>query len=279
MHKPAMHKPAIRTGRPEDLAAIHALETRVFDSDRLTRKALRDHLSSVREPVTLAEIDGRMAGYALVVWRAGSAVARLYSLAVAPEAAGRGIGSALLADCEARAATAGARTLRLEVRRDNADAIALYERRGYRRFGRYDDFYADGEAAWRYEKRLASPALAAVRESPDAIRAAFRGAGAAAGLIAALRAFGLPAAGDPAAQGALWREIAPFPQAAPGGGAVAEGIALAARRRGVSARLHVAPARAIVRGSGGPFPSSRAAALVAGDWRRQAADLSIPTTV
>ncbi|MDE2018221.1 MAG: GNAT family N-acetyltransferase, partial [Hyphomicrobiales bacterium] len=157
-----MHAPAIRTGRPSDLAAIHALETQVFESDRLTRAALRGHLASVREPVIVAELDGRLVGYALVVMRRDSAAARLYSLGVSGDAAGRGVGSALLAECEARAAAAGARSMRLEVRRDNRAAIALYERRGYRRFGRYDDFYTDGEAAWRYEKRLLAPAAGVV---------------------------------------------------------------------------------------------------------------------
>ena len=45
-------------------------------------------------------------------------------------------------------------SLRLEVRKDNAPAIALYEARGYRPFGEYPDYYADGAAALRMEKRL-----------------------------------------------------------------------------------------------------------------------------
>ncbi|MDE2017931.1 MAG: peptidase C39 family protein, partial [Hyphomicrobiales bacterium] len=85
-------------------------------------------------------------------------------------------------------------------------------------------------------------------------------------------------ADDPAAQAALWREIAPFPSDRRGGGAEAAGIALAAHRRGVATRLHVTRDRAIVGEAGAPSASSRAAALVAGDWRRQATDLAIPTT-
>ncbi len=42
--------------------------------------------------------------------------------------------------------------MRLEVRSRNRRAIALYERQGYRRFGRIEDYYEDGATALRYEK-------------------------------------------------------------------------------------------------------------------------------
>ena len=44
--------------------------------------------------------------------------------------------------------------MRLEVRTDNAAAIALYEGRGYRRLAGIASYYEDGGDAWRYEKAL-----------------------------------------------------------------------------------------------------------------------------
>ena len=44
--------------------------------------------------------------------------------------------------------------MRLEVRSDNPAAIALYERRGYRRIARLPGFYEDGADGWRYVKVL-----------------------------------------------------------------------------------------------------------------------------
>jgi ribosomal protein S18 acetylase RimI-like enzyme len=55
---------------------------------------------------------------------------------------------------EKAAADRGCRRLRLEVRQDNAAAIRLYERRGYRRFAARGTYYEDGADAWRYEKCL-----------------------------------------------------------------------------------------------------------------------------
>jgi len=93
-------------------------------------------------------------GYSLVLFRKGSSVARLYSIAVDGERRSEGLGRRLLADAEALAIRRKQRVLRLEVREDNLPAIRFYERRGYRLIGRYDRYYADRTDALRYEKQL-----------------------------------------------------------------------------------------------------------------------------
>ena len=79
-------------------------------------------------------------------------VARIYSLAVHARFARRGVGRALLQACEAYARRDGRSALTLEVRYDNASAIALYETSGFRQFGEHRHYYADGATALRYEK-------------------------------------------------------------------------------------------------------------------------------
>ncbi len=86
--------------------------------------------------------------------RHGAKSARLYSLAVDPSQGRRGVGRALLQACERYARARDRGVLRLEVRYDNASAIALYEKMGYRQFGQHEGYYADGAAALRFEKRL-----------------------------------------------------------------------------------------------------------------------------
>jgi [ribosomal protein S18]-alanine N-acetyltransferase len=98
--------------------------------------------------------DEGLAGYALVALRKRSATARLYSIAVDRRNGRRGVGRALMAACEHYAAAQGRIALRLEVRADNEAAIALYRDLGYREFGRYENYYADGARALRFEKRL-----------------------------------------------------------------------------------------------------------------------------
>jgi [ribosomal protein S18]-alanine N-acetyltransferase len=154
-----MSEPLIRPARLSDLDAIVALEETVFSGDRLSRRSLRAFVQSSRQPLLVASVDDTLAGYAVMALRQGTSVARLYSIAVDPRLGRRGVGRALLRACEHYAHRHGRRALRLEVRHDNAAAIALYERFNYRRFGRRENYYDDGAAALRLEKRISVDAI------------------------------------------------------------------------------------------------------------------------
>ncbi len=67
-------------------------------------------------------------------------VRRMY---VAPEARGRGLGRILLAELERLAADAGYLRVRMETGDRQPEAVALYERAGYRRIERWGPFEAD----------------------------------------------------------------------------------------------------------------------------------------
>lgn len=101
---------------------------------------------------------GVLAGYALVVFRKGSRLARLYSIAVDPAERRQGVGGRLLQAAEEASAAAGANELRLEVRTDNRAAIAAYEGAGYEPIGRYEAYYEDHADALRLAKGLVAAA-------------------------------------------------------------------------------------------------------------------------
>jgi ribosomal protein S18 acetylase RimI-like enzyme len=147
---------AIRPAEPGDVDALLALEDAAFETDRIERRSFRRAVRSPTITLLIAWTAGEAVGYAMILRRRGSATACLGSIAVAPAAAGMGLGKRLLAACEAEAAAQGAARLRLAVRADNAVAQHLYETMGYRRIGHVDDYYEDGAAAWRYEKALAA---------------------------------------------------------------------------------------------------------------------------
>ena len=105
------------------------LENELFQTDRVSRRSLREFLRAKHRPVIAATIDDEIAGYALVALRKGARALRIYSLAVDARFARRGVGRALLQACEAYARRHGRSALTLEVRYDNVPAIALYESR------------------------------------------------------------------------------------------------------------------------------------------------------
>ena len=144
----------VRATKAADLDALIELEHRVFATDRLSRRSLRRLLASPTARVIVAEVGKRLAGAAVVLFRTRAAVARLYSIAVAPAMSGKGVAVALLAAAERAALARKCRCMRLEVHESNAAAIARYRKSGYRQFGCHASYYEDGGDAFRFEKPL-----------------------------------------------------------------------------------------------------------------------------
>jgi ribosomal protein S18 acetylase RimI-like enzyme len=153
---PILHASIVRVRRAtvDDLPALVALERATFSLDRMSERQWRRHLDSMSAEVLVAVRERRLIGAAIVFYRRGLDIARLYSIAVAAGARGSGTGAILLAAVEQAARRRGSRRLRLEVRADNAAARRLYERAGYRLFGMHRAYYEDGVDAQRYEKFL-----------------------------------------------------------------------------------------------------------------------------
>jgi len=144
----------LRQATSNDLDALIQLEHRSFREDRISRRSFRRFLEMPRDRLIVAELDGQLAGYCLVLMNAATRLARIYSIAVSPDARGRGIGEKLVQEAEKEAVDAGRIVMRLEVREDNDAAIALYRRLGYRQFGTYRDYYEDHGDALRFERRI-----------------------------------------------------------------------------------------------------------------------------
>ena len=152
---PKPSPPTVRRATPRDLDAIDRIEQRSFAQDRFPRRNLRRVLASRASLFLIAEADGAPAGYLMLLFRRGAAVARLYSIAVDPGFRGRGIAERLINAAEAAASGQGANRLRLELRPSNIAAQRLYERAGFALLERRPGYYDDGEDAIRMEKRLA----------------------------------------------------------------------------------------------------------------------------
>ncbi len=151
-----MTQALIRKARLTDLDAVERIETSVFDSDQLSRASLRRYMSVPSAAMIVADENKDITGYALLGFRKGSRIGRLYSIAVDTARAGHGIGRALLSACEDQVRKRECDLLALEVRADNPRAIALYEKNGYVQTGEEPDWYEDGGTALRFEKSFSA---------------------------------------------------------------------------------------------------------------------------
>jgi ribosomal protein S18 acetylase RimI-like enzyme len=267
---------ATRRANPDDVKPIEALETRAFASDRLSARSLRDYLKSPAASVLVAEDEaGRLAGYAIVRFRRATSVARLYSIAVAEDARGRGVGEQLLTAAEDEARRRGDLFMRLEVRADNASAIALYERLGYKAFGRHMDYYEDHAEAIRLEKRIIGRAPPNARSVPYYAQTTDFTCGPSAMMIA-MAAVGREVLFSRRLEFELWREANGIYLSTAPGGCDPLGIAVALARRGLAVSVHVSGPGPYFMAGQRKAQSREIMKAVQALFRDEAAELNIP---
>jgi ribosomal-protein-alanine N-acetyltransferase len=151
--------PLIHRANASHLSALVELEFSCFRYDRISQRSWRDLLNSPAAIVMVAEDRDTIIGSYVLLLNARTSVARLYSLAVAPEARQRKVAQMLIEDAIDKAPARGASILRLETRFDNEAAQKLFEKTGFRTLGRVPNYYEDGAEAIRYERPLpAEPA-------------------------------------------------------------------------------------------------------------------------
>jgi [ribosomal protein S18]-alanine N-acetyltransferase len=113
-------------------------------------------LAEFPETFLVAELGGALIGYVMSRIEYGfSHLKRLglarkghvVSIAVKERHRGKGVGTVLMEAAQSAMVSKGATECYLEVRTSNSEAIALYQRLGYKGAGRLEGYYKDGEAA------------------------------------------------------------------------------------------------------------------------------------
>ncbi|MGY2873366.1 [ribosomal protein S18]-alanine N-acetyltransferase [Marmoricola sp. URHA0025 HA25] len=137
----------IRAAVPGDAEAVTELESVCQGVDAwsagLIRVGLAGDVPTVRYLV--ADHDGEVVGYAVASY-AGD-IAELQRIGVAPAVRRTGVAGALLDEVIAHGPGTGADRLILEVREDNASALAFYATRGFIEIDRRPRYYRDGTTA------------------------------------------------------------------------------------------------------------------------------------
>lgn len=148
------HAISLRLADAADIDALEHIERSCFESDRLSRRRMRYWIKAEHGILLLAEIESNVVGYGLIIMRKGSRSARLYSLAVLTSARGQQVAPSILTKLEQLALKEQKLFIRLEVAEDNAAAIRMYKKMGYRKFGIYRQYYATGADALRFQKPI-----------------------------------------------------------------------------------------------------------------------------
>ncbi|HKK04443.1 MAG TPA: ribosomal protein S18-alanine N-acetyltransferase [Gammaproteobacteria bacterium] len=265
----------IRPATVQDLDRLVALEQRCFETDRLSRRSFRYMLTKANAALLVDETGDSLCGYVLVLFHAGTSLARMYSIAVAPESRGEGIGAALVRAGEQAALDHGCVEMRLEVRKDNQASIALYRKLGYRQFGVYSDYYEDHADALRFEKLLVAR-LRADRVSVPYYRQTLDFTCGPASLMMAMKNLDPRMALDRALELRLWRESTTVFMTSGHGGCGPYGLALAAHHRGFDVEVYVNDEGALFIDSVRSDEKKEVIRLVQADFVREIEQAGIP---
>lgn len=229
-----------RSAKISDIKGLVKLEEASFDSDQLSERNFRYFIEHSHGDVLVMDIGGEIAGYGVLLFHRGTALARLYSLAVSQAFKGQGLGKKLLSKLENTAHEKGCTYLRLEVKKTNKPAISLYEASGYRRFGSKKDYYQDHEDAECYEKKIKKPSGRLIKgpKVPYYQQTTEFTCGPAS-LMMAMKALNKRISPTRELEVDIWREATTIFMTSGHGGCGPHGLALAAHSRGFEVELYL----------------------------------------
>lgn len=138
---------AIRVAELEDIPRLLEIEEKSFTTDNISRRSFQ-YILTKANAVTLIDDDG----YILALFRKGSKVARIYSVAVVNKR--KGLGRELVYLIERIAWIRRCTEMKLEICVDNTPSRRFFESLGYEKLGEKAGFYEDGTTAWQYRKAI-----------------------------------------------------------------------------------------------------------------------------
>jgi ribosomal protein S18 acetylase RimI-like enzyme len=227
----------LRQAIPSDLLQLNHIETNAFSGDKISSRQMKRFINSSLDSLLVAEIDGVLAGYALVLFHRGTRLARLYSIAVAAEFRGRNIAFDLVKQCEHTVVDRGFITLRLEVRNDNVAAKNLYLKMGYKVLKTLVHYYDDLADGVRMHKRLDPPGPSKVIKMPLYVQTTPFTCGAAC-LMMAMSAVNQRYQPSRIDELSIWREATTIFMTSGHGGCSVHGLALAGVKRGLQIEMY-----------------------------------------
>lgn len=162
----------IRSAVSRDAHELAQIERRCFDAAvyghlLLSETEFSRLISRTRSMVVVAEVNGRVAGYAAVIFVRSKQLTWFFSHAVDREFRGLGAGTRLFRRAEELAVANACPCMILEILGKN-ELFRRYTRYGYKVVREISGFYPDGSTAIRMGKQLTAADMAAITQGSGA---------------------------------------------------------------------------------------------------------------
>ena len=127
------------------LDKLYEIEKQCFNKEAFTKQQIAYLLTDYNAISLAARVDGEIAGFVIARVDIGRSTpfGQILTVDVAPSFRRRGIAQKLLREIEVLFKERGIKECRLEAREDNATALNLYQKLGYRKVGKLERYYGD----------------------------------------------------------------------------------------------------------------------------------------
>jgi len=137
----------IRIAEPSDLDKVMLIEEQ-FGEEAFAKSVFKRQLGM--PTFCVLEAEGIVVGYYLLLTRTNWGKLRLYSIAVDPAMQKRGFGALMMQDVISKAFSRGYASITLEVAENNP-ALRMYENFGFKKFDLLQNYYTNGDSAFKME--------------------------------------------------------------------------------------------------------------------------------
>ena len=135
----------IETATIKLLDKLFEIEKHSFQKEAFTKAEIAYLLTDYNAIGLAARVNGEIVGFAIGIIDSakGTPCGHILTIEALPSHRRKGIAEKLLTDLEELFKEKGAKESCLEVREDNAAAIGLYQKLGYKRVGKLERYYGD----------------------------------------------------------------------------------------------------------------------------------------
>ncbi|MGM0524710.1 MAG: peptidase C39 family protein [Pseudomonadota bacterium] len=239
----------VMPAKAQHLDAVVALEKQTFPEDAISRRSFKRFIESTSADFQVALVDDELVGYFVVLYRNNTNLGRLYALVIAPGYRQAGYGRQLLVKAEEAADMRHCLFLRTEIATSNQIAEQLLVKEGFRTIELREAYFPPSHSQSRdalvMQKLLPryeigdDSGVGATEEYVPMLTQTTEFTCGPASLLMAMDYFDRPSA-DPAAEELeIWREATTIYMTSGHGGCGPHGLARAALKRGLLARVEV----------------------------------------
>jgi ribosomal-protein-alanine N-acetyltransferase len=132
------------------LDRLYEIETECFGKEAFTKKQIAHLLTNYNSVGLVAKVNTKIVGFitGVIYIERNALIGHILTIDVLTTYRRKGIGQKLLHEIEEIFRRKGVKACRLEVREDNTAALSLYQKLGYKKIARLENYYGNAHGIY-----------------------------------------------------------------------------------------------------------------------------------